>query len=493
MRVTAAWLLGAALLAGCGTTVPPGSLAQAPADSSGVGSVDPVGEQPPGLAAPPTTGVTAGPDGTSQPVAPRGPGRAPSSAPVGSAPGVAAPSVRTTTPIVVGVLGIKRVAELASAAGVSTGQTFAPTEAFQVAAKRFGGSIQGRKLSVVVAEIDPSSGSYSSDYEAACERLVRDGKAAVVLSLDVIGVEQFSACLGKAGVPQINTGYSGFDRDGHRRYPHVVGLTSPDIDSRVRAVVTGSQAAGRLPNGARVGVVVEECGGNERAYDRSLLPALRAAGAQVTRFAVSCIDGAGGLGSAISSLSGAVLQFQAAGVTRVTFASNFEGALLLGLTAQSESQGFRPTYLLSSTAGMTSALPNIAAGQRPGLTGVGWMPSMDTSAGAAPTTVTQRACLAAIRAAGLDPSGHLDALASYSACDAFALLDAVLARTGGATSLPAFRAALAEASSALPTTSVLKESVRVSAERPNGPVLVRPWQWLPSCECLRYTGAELAL
>jgi hypothetical protein len=378
---------------------------------------------------------------------------------------------------------------------VGTAQTLSPTQAFMAAAAAYKGVIAGRKLRVVTAEIDPASTTYASDFQAACEKLIVDGHANVVLTADVIGNDGFSACVARAGVAQINTGYGSVDLDTYRRFPHQVNLSVPDADARMRSVIDGAIGAGTLHAHDTVGVVVEGCPFDGRVYDSTVLPRLRAVGVTaVVRQDTSCITGFSGLGGAASTMGSAVLRFRSSAVDHVLFVSNFEGPLLLFFTQQAENQGYRPSYLLSSSGVPATVIGDIPAGQRTALSGDGTLVSTDVTAGAQATTAEQRACQQAMKDAGhpVASGSQVDALAAYDACDAFSVLAAALHITRGASSGSALRSAM-NSVRRLRLAGNVDGSLHLMPTSPTAPARTRHFAYSGSCACLSYTRPSQAL
>jgi hypothetical protein len=481
-------LAALALVCACGTTVPGGG--RAAGDTS-------LGGNPAGGPA------AVAPSGPSASAPGAGTARSGSTGGVFVAPGTAAPTSssisppgRSTAPITVGILGIKPVAAAASAAGFGTAQTLSPTQAFQAAAASYKGVIVGRKLRLVVAEIDPASSSYATDFQAACEAFTTDNRADVVLTADVIGYEPFSACIARAGLAQINTGYGSLDLDAYRRYPNLVNLSVADADRKMRDVIDDAVAAGTLSRTDVVGVVVEGCGFNARVFDRTVSPRLRAVGVtNVVRQDVDCVGSFAGLGNAGTQMASVVLRFNSAHVTKVLYVSNFEAALMLFFTKHAESQGYRPMYLLSSSAGPTTVIGDVPAGQRTGLTGSGTLVASDTTAGAKPVTPAQRSCFQAMAASGhpVASGSNVDTVAAYDACDAFGALAVALQASNGSSAGTTLRAALNAVSTRIRLAGNVDGLLQLTSSSPTGPVRSRHFAYSGSCDCIVYTRPERPL
>lgn len=143
-------------------------------------------------------------------------------------------------------------------------------------------------------------------------------------------------------------------------------------DHRERALAKTLLADGFFPNGAKVGLLIEDSPGIRAGVEAGMKPVLKAAGVDVAAEAVypDPID---------SPWSTYVLRFQSAGVTHVVMSTtSYLWAPSLLMMRAAESQGFRPRWGLGSDQapnllGSMGAPPEQLAKAQ----GMGWIPFLD--------------------------------------------------------------------------------------------------------------------
>jgi hypothetical protein len=388
-------------------------------------------------------------------------------------------------------MGPKASTTAGNQAGVSSGQTFDPTKAFVALADQYNrsGGVAGRRIRLVVRQIDPTSSSYDSDYAAACQAFTSDNHVDVVLSFDSIYNKILNDCLDSAHIPRLSTGDAA---PGRAENAHLLGtrwIGAYSIERRLSALVSGAGTAGALSRGTKLGLVVESCAYNQSAVESILRPALSRLGVEVVKeIDVVCSSGFADASAFASSMGSAVLQFRTSGAQRVMFVSFYEAFLLLLFAQQAESQGYRPGYVLSSLAAPVVAQSSLPSGQLAGLRGVGWIPSFDVAGGYAASTSSERTCLAMLSAGGVQPQTPNDHYAGYSACDAFAILSSALTATRGHSGWQQLPNALGSAAADGSVDAVLGQRVAFDGSREDGPYLARSFQYVAACSCIRYTG-----
>lgn len=305
--------------------------------------------------------------------------------------------------------------------------------------------------------------------------------------------EQFSTCLAKAGVVQVNGSYGLGDDTSLAAERTTVSTLAVGTDRRLRATLGRLAAAGHLTRSSRVGVLVEGCPFNERAVARTLVPTARRLGLTLSSTrTTTCFGSVSDLGRLASQAQAAVLDFASRGVDRVLFVSAVEGNLLLLFATAAESQGYRPRYALSSLALPDVVAQNVPQQQLVGAQGLGWLPVTDADGPLSPSAQTA-SCLALLKGQGLAVRSRADAFFAYAPCDAFSLTARVLAGTGGATAPGSFLPALASVGTGFRGATPLDGATDFRDGRTDGAARGRVFAWSTSCACFRYAGAAAPL
>lgn len=494
-------------LSGCGSTVATESAnaptAATPADN-GLGA-------PVSSSAAPTTG-----DGVGDVTAPGG--TAPSgTAPSGTAPaatgGTSAGSTTdagpgTTTddtgtgesadrrPIKVGIVYVNND-EGASSAGVDNDNTFTPRRVYDalVAAYNARGGFADRRITAVFVELRSSSPSLQADIQAACSKFTQDEHVAVVLGGTGLYSESFSECLTKARTPQLTGDYGLGDTQSMQQAPYLFAPASLDIETRMRAVLEHLTAAGRLTAEDRLGVVIEGCTYNQRAFRNGVVPTAKRLGLTIAAETESrCFESIGDLGGLSSDMQAAVLKFRTNDVNKVLFVSgNVEGNLMLFFATSAESQGFRPGYALSSAVIPAVQEANTPKSQLANAVGLGWLPSVDRTRAPASMPAGTR-CLRDLKTgSGTTPNSAVDRAYAFTACDAFALYDAALRATLGATDATTVANAITRLGTGFASAAVYGEETDFRSGRRTGPAQGRVFAWSGDCGCFDYTGSPVRL
>lgn len=385
--------------------------------------------------------------------------------------------------------------DAAAAAGVSTGINVGPRSIFEALVKATNqrGGLAGRLIKPTYFGLKATSQSYASDMEAGCQAFVRDAKVSVVMSILGFTDEQFEACLAKAGVAHISASYALGDETSIARAPGLVATQALSVDRRFTALLQRAVASGHLTRSSRIGVVVDECPYNQRAWQKTVQPTAKRLGLNiVTSYATQCVAGINDLGPLTSDAASAELQFVSNRVDRIFVVSAEESTVLLYLMQAAESQGYRPGYALTSVAIANVLKDNVPHEQLLQAKGVGWLPTWDDTGPLTPTAPTQ-SCVKTMRDQGLQPSTATDHNFMFSACDAFGLAQAALTGSRGSTAPTRWSAALDSVGTAFRGASMLDGRTSFAQGRRDGPAAGRIFTWMPPCECFKYVGPTFAL
>ena len=497
-RLLVAGLLAAAV-SGCGSTVTTAPGAVAPGVAAPVGN---------GLGAP-APAATGLPSAATVPGAPNGAGGAAttvtsggtSSGPVGGGASSGTSSTSTGTaanrsPIKIGIIYVNND-QGASAAGINNGNTFTPRRAYEalVAAYNARGGVAGRHIHPVYVELKSSSTSLKADIQAGCSTFTQDEHVAAVLGGTGIYSEDLSACLAKARTPQLSGDYGLGDNDSLGRAPYLIPAVTLTVDDRVRLMLERLTSAGRLTAKDKLGIVVEGCPFDQRAYTRTVQPTAKRLGLTVAqKVEARCFGDIRDLGGQASDMQGAVLKFETNGVNKVLFVSgSVEANMLLYFATAAESQSYHPGYALTSGAAAAVQEANTPKAQLANAVGLGWMPSLDSSR-VPPVLPAGRRCLQDLqKAAGLTPQSPADRVYAFGACDTIGLYDAALRATQGNADVSAVLAAISALRTGFPAATTNGERTDFSSGRRTAPAQGRIFAWSTACVCFDYTGSPVSL
>jgi len=468
----------AALLTGCGTTVPPSAL----------------------------TGVTPGLDGgvpapsVSLPAQALSPSSSGPAVPGSSAQRLVLPSRQL--PSVGGVdvakgsvtIGFLTTdwsgAAVAAGLGDNANIVTDPQLAFRALVKGLNaqGGLGGRRVVPVYFTVD-GRGDRETEFQAACSAFTQDAKAAVVVSFET-QLDTLSSCLGKRGVAQLDT--NEWQRTQFRLNRGYVMVNGLSMERQVAAVFEQSVATGWLSKRNRIGVLTDGCVINVQAYERSLLPRAKALGVWIERFdAAACT---GSVQDGVRGVQQASLKFRTDGVDRVMYIlEGAEAAAHVLMSQNADKQQWYPGYVLSSGAQLANFASYIPPGQLPQTHGVGWSPEFFDSIPPPSRPAAQRAaqanCLALLKAGGFNPGRAVDRYLGLGSCDAVFLLRAALARTGSSTSSASLQAAVASLGTSYVSTTTPLGRTSYGNGRQDGAQLAAAFSYHRDCSCFRYDTA----
>jgi hypothetical protein len=440
----AALILGLALLAGCGTTVPGVDGAAAPVNAgSGLSAPAPITS-----AGTPTMtsgdGVPIGGEASSGPGTVSGPGASISAVPAGSSGFGSGGSASTAGVPPVGrgydaqhvYLGFPTNNDVNQAANTGLGATNfgdQPTQIKAVVADvNHRGGILGRTVVPIFHDIKTANleTDPTTQAEATCTAFTQDHKVVAIVNI-VAGIDLpvFYSCLAKADTPLVSAGFVPADDQLFATYaPYLYKLTAASFTQlapvwiqRLTAMgyfhgwntTAGSPATGS----AKIGLLYPSQQPQQRIF-MDIKRRLQALGYKdITDYQYD----ASSLNAEASSMSSAVLHMRQAGVTHLM---SSESDVLLFMEA-ADSQHYRPRYALTSYHAPAAQLQGFApASQLAGSMGVGWLPSTDVDAGHNPGPVSsgETSCRKIMHDAGQDISAATAAVVAFALCDGIRLI-----------------------------------------------------------------------
>jgi hypothetical protein len=482
-------LLCGALLAGCGSTVQGQSTVQSGLPTTDRGSSS-LSSGDAGLGAPPaasypsaqgtSTNPTAGlPPGATSVVQPGNPGGGSGSIPTAGATG--APK-----PISIGFYNTNN-AQINSEYGYSVPQGEDIDRALVTAINAHGG-LAGHKVVAHFVTYSADSHSYASDAAAACQTFTVDTPVSIVISPTVSTEYGFADCMQRKGVLL----ESGWWTDARSFADHSL-LFSAAGSTFERGYITALDrlhASGYLTAKNHLGVFLEGCPDDVRAWTGGIRPEIERLGIRTELSTLSCTAGIQDAGAASAAINSAILKWQSAGVDRVMFVSSYESTLLVLFAPSAESQHFHPGYVLTSNAGASGVLGggSFPAGQRSGLRGAGTLPGFDVDRPPQPSAVESR-CLALARSAGVQMQSSFDREILYNHCASLFLFEAALTVTSPAPTNDEIRAAIEGLGTQVQLPGLVDDRAHLDANRRDAPAYAREFGWQAGCSCLTYLGA----
>jgi hypothetical protein len=399
-----------------------------------------------------------------------------------------------TAPIRIGFLAAASSAAATSAIGAQSGTSGSPQEAMDYFVRTLNakGGLAGRRITVISSFIDPTRTNYDNEAAAACAKFTQDNRVDVVFSIETFYYsESFSACLAKAGVPELVSLAGGTDAKTLAKYPFLFSPTAPTVERRFTALLRGLTDNGYLSKANKVGVVVEECPYNQAVYASTIEPGLRSRGITAVRRDVGCVHGFGDAAAFIASVQSQVLPLAAAGADRVIFVSGFEQIAAQFFEQQAQSQGYRPKYALTSDSGAGTNTMSFSPEAMARVQGVGWSPVYDVTALLPGGAATQR-CRQLWK--GYPSSAErINRANNESTCDEFFLLEAALQRTGGRSDADTLAGGLLTLGTSYDSPLQLGGATRYGPGRKDGPALFATFGFKAGCSCFAYTSAPRPL
>lgn len=420
-----------------------------------------------------------------------GPGA--SAAPAATAPRSGAAAIAPQSgPIEIGFLNTQ--VGNAAAAGLNTGETYTPEEVFRALAGAMNdrGGLAGRKIVPVVADTDTATARWETDYQAACATFTEDHDVTAVLGYSFAMIDSFESCLTKAGITHLNGGYAVGDEKTLDDHPSMFATTNPTVDRRYYVQLDGAVKGGFLKRTNRLGLVLDDCPEDWRAYNRTVVPYVKRAGLNVVaKTVVSCPDGAADASAVVQQLNNAVLQFRSRDVDRVFI----EGIPFLFFANTAEGQGWAPGYLLTSATGGAALEANpVPERQLQNIYASGWLPHMDVSRTKQPaTTAPQQRCLSLLKSKGVIPQQYNDFHSAYTTCDAVFLYERALTATRGNATAALVSKAIEALGTGYAGVTAHGTKTGFGPDDHDAVTTYRPWRWQRDCDCFLYIGGPRPL
>jgi hypothetical protein len=413
-----------------------------------------------------------------------------------SGPGVTGTSGGRQAPVQSGPIKVGFVVsdytKAAAAVGFAGKAVSDPQQFFRWLVKFYNahGGLAGRTIQPVYATVDGASNDYNVASQAACQTLTQDNHVELVLSNLWVN-PTLTSCLLKAGVPQFE-GTSEVLNDSQMlaQTPNLFVPTGLTTDREAAALINESVRQGWLTTKDKLGVQYDSCPYDTGAVNGTLIPLLKSYGIPYLAIqAFDCGAGFSDVGKFSAGTQNAELQMHSNKVTKVMFMQQGENGGLSFFSNYAQSQGWYPTYLVSSNALLMSTKSGgeMQKSQMVNVRGVGWDPTVDVDK--PPTTELMRTCVQdSIQGGGQTPASLNDFLTMYAACNAFALGDTALRASGGVGQLPALRDAVERLGTSFVSVTSFGGLTRFGPGRHDGAGAVAPFLYHAPCDCFEYVG-----
>jgi ABC-type branched-subunit amino acid transport system substrate-binding protein len=345
------------------------------------------------------------------------------------------------------------------------------------------GGLAGRRIVPSYYFIDSESGSNASRAAAACAQFTEDQKVFAVV-LDGAGDRSLAACLAKHRTPAIDVGQTSYpydDADLRELAPYLY-LPGRLSMGRFATYVDTLAERGFFAKGSKVGLLRFDLPEQERTSRDVIAPALRRHGLDLAAdVAFTPVEGTADLPRAADEASAAVLQLRGKGVDRVLFLGSGLSLPYVFPTV-AESQGYRPTYGITTDDGPDFMATNAPAAQLTGAMAVGWEPQYDvpdSDAVLAGSPLWQQ-CAKVMKAAGFTARDG-------RRCTAIYFLEQALRDAAEPTA-----AAVRAGADRIGTRPYSTQTYRTlfAPGRYDGVGAVRPLRFDAACTCFRYLGGD---
>ena len=363
------------------------------------------------------------------------------------------------------------------------------------------GGVAGRKLvGVGHAYHVTSADSGDTQDQAACQDWTVDHKVIAVLGSSL--TDTLVACLKQHGVLFLKAGQIvDADQTYLRQYSNEILLATMSQDRVFRDQAQaflrqkwygGWNAASGTPGPTtKVGVITFDTPSFTRSLRHIILPALAAAGhpaAEADVIQVHDVEQQSDIAPTTAQIKGAVLKMQSDGVTHVVL-GDASAAIMEFFASNAQTQRYYPRLGVTSGAAPEAAYQAglVTAQQLNGMSGNGWMPTIDLPAGQAgpyANSETKRCLEVLHRRTGQDYTSTNASTIALDDCDSLFIFQKALS-LAPALSPSGLLAGFDKIGSSY-VSPVLGPSFVSSRQHDTA---ARAWDlnWVPSCSCVRYS------
>jgi ABC-type branched-subunit amino acid transport system substrate-binding protein len=400
----------------------------------------------------------------------------------------------TSGPIKIGVLITDTRAE-AERNGVSVVSPYKASAHAMIQAVNDGGGVAERKLEVVDETIDFSTPNFDSAFEAICQRFTKDNQVQAVVYDGLIYNQAFNKCLMTAGVPILYMGQNGSpigDDTDLKDNPGVIAVNAVSIDRRVKSIMNKAVEAKFLASGSKLGVVIEDCPYNERAYDNTLKPLAEKAGVELVKSEIKCAHGYADNGPNLAQVQSLALKFKSQAVDSVIIMTLYENGIIYYFAQGAHAQKWSPQYLLFHPQGMADVMKLYPPDQLTKMRGFGGMPDQDVTEPPAPPAEqakVRKTCIDNARTNGVPVQKITDQIVIYQACDVVRLLQQGLANSGGLGGIDKLVPGIEKVGTSFVSALTLDGATQFGPDRHDGMEKTAVSSFDPGCKCFTYKSS----
>ena len=482
-RIPAIGLL-AALLAGCGTTVP---LAQQTVTAgSGLGdsvtapaTAAPLG----GTAVDPSSSVLNGGGGTGGTLVSGTTGAVVAGGTGSGSTGGSSGTVRDTKPVTVAVFYLNGGNAVISSAFPGSSVSFGDgkKEATTVIndANAHGGA-GGHKMVPYFVPVEVQDAN-DAGLQKACQGAVQDSHPVAIFAMFNLA-EGLATCAKKAHVVIIDVALGAGDDHLYAAAPDIAFSPSQmSRDSEQKLVLGLAHQAGRLPAGKTVGVLVQN---DDPLYARvaksTIEPLLKGWGVPFIEQSIST-------GADTNGINAAIIKFASSNVDTVVFSLGNGGIPEVLFMQSAEQQQYRPAYLMGDSTNTNFVGGSAPANQIKRISGAGTYPLANVRADQYPSSPGERRCLALLDKAIGGYNDRNSSLTGTLYCEIVQSFAFVAGRVTGSLTPASWAQAYHGIGSGYPAVTTF--STRFLPGLMTGASSFRSLGYGTACACITYTSA----
>jgi hypothetical protein len=345
------------------------------------------------------------------------------------------------------------------------------------------GGIAGRKVLIDYYTVDATSNQdFATFAQAVCTHFTQDVKVFAVIWAG----DDTAPCLADAGVPLLISSPSSAAYYGTKTYDALGGyylsINNIAFPRYMRGMAEGLVRMGWFPKGAKVGIAYMGIPTEVNGIENFLKPTLRRLGVNIVdteKFPE--LQRQSDYSQTVAQAQGAALRFKSEGITHV-IVPDTQGTTFMDAAQNND---YHPLYATTSYIGPVTTAPYVPE-QLPGAVGFGFVPLLDVLPvdQGGPVSPAEPLCRKLMQQGGGD-TGDVSWQIMRFHCDGYFILRDALAgvKTPNAAALTAGIEALGTRfqSSVVPGT-------RFAPGHYDGAMTIRPFKFIESCTCFRYSG-----
>jgi len=413
----------------------------------------------------------------------------PASAATSGATGAHAAGATSNKPVEIGIVIYPDVNAAAKSLGGSANVGDQKAEAdTAIAWVNAHGGLNGHKLVPVYFSVSlTSTQPYSQTYQEICATFTQDHHVAATI---FIGNAEngLPACITKGHSLLLTHGHYLRTLQEYASYPTMYAPEEVSSDRVAQALVNQIVGRGILKSGDKLGVLVMDYAGPNRALNAIVTPQLKAKGIEVVSYSVPYPKSTPDIGNSVSAVQSAELAMASRGVKAVTF---FCPGCFNFFMQDAESQAYYPRYVLTSYDDLLSTVAGKNHGRSLGnAVALSWSPVQDVSTFSHPDVEAGNATYALCRKVEQkNIADDASLYASLALCGAVQDLYAAARASGtGAVTDATLAAGLGRLGST--HAGAANFATALSGQRHDGAAAFTTMHYDSGCDCLAYDAAK---